>query len=197
MGQLLPVPWCRCQGNHKQWPRLKEQLIPISPIMRDETSTANVFIVIYLRLVGTKPFRWNTYDPLAKVWHHCSEQVLCFICWQEGCGGWGCHVCFITALPSVSLWDLRDFSSPQSSLAKLANQTKTYLLYGKWLSGYLPITMQLAVWATFRVTGIFTGGNMSREGRIDRLGYLGMALSPVQRPLNASFSFLYSSLLSI
>lgn len=110
---------------------------------------------------------------------------------------WGCHVCFIPAFPSVSLWDLRGFSSLYSSFGKLANQTKTCLLYGKWLSGFLLITMQLAVLATFRVTDIFTGGNMSREGLIDCLGYLSMALSLFHRPLNASFSFLYSSLFSI
>lgn len=48
--------------------------------------------------------------------------------------------------------------------------------------------MQSPVWATFQVTDIFTGANMSRDGVIDCLGYLSMPLSLVQRPPNASFS---------
>lgn len=47
--------------------------------------------------------------------------------------------------------------------------------------------MQSPAWATFQVTDIFTGANMSRDGVIDCLGYLSMPLSLVQRHPNASF----------
>lgn len=42
--------------------------------------------------------------------------------------------------------------------------------------------------ATFHLTDICTGANMSRDGVIDCLGYLSIPLSLDQRPPNASVS---------